>query len=177
MWLTNVMLAEADIEAEAEALLVALTTCPAPVVVVTNELGWSIVPDNALARRFQNAQGRLNQHLAAQAGLTDTVVVNTCAVTAEAERQARQTIRRLRRERPKSKLIVTGCAAQTEPDTFAAMPEVSRVIGNTEKMQASTWSEMGRDFVGETERVQVDDIMSVKETAGHLIDGFGRHRA
>jgi len=74
-------------------------------------------------------------------------------------------------------VIVTGCAAQTEPETFAAMPEVTRVIGNTEKMQASTWAAMAPDLIGLTERVQVDDIMSVRETAGHLIDGFGRHRA
>lgn len=74
MWLTNVMLADGDIDAEAETLLAALTACSAPVVVVTNELGWSIVPDNALARRFQNAQGRINQQLAAQADLVVTVI-------------------------------------------------------------------------------------------------------
>jgi threonylcarbamoyladenosine tRNA methylthiotransferase MtaB len=111
-------------------------------------------------------------------GLGDAVVVNTCAVTAEAVRKARQEIRKLRRQHPKATLIVTGCAAQTEPETFAAMPEVDRVIGNTEKMQPETWVGMAADFVGETERVQVDDIMSVTETAGHLIDGFGtRSRA
>lgn len=112
------------------------------------------------------------------AGLGQTVVVNTCAVTAEAVRKARQDIRRLRRQHPDATLIVTGCAAQTEPETFAQMPEVDRVIGNTEKMQPETWAAMAADFVGETERVQVDDIMSVTETAGHLIDGFGtRSRA
>jgi threonylcarbamoyladenosine tRNA methylthiotransferase MtaB len=75
-------------------------------------------------------------------------------------------------------VIVTGCAAQTEPETFAAMPEVTRVVGNVEKMQASTWAGLAvPDLIGVTERVQVDDIMSVRETAGHLIDGFGRHRA
>ncbi len=74
--------------------------------------------------------------------------------------------------------MVTGCAAQTEPETFAAMPEVSRVIGNSEKMQPATWAAMKvPDLIGATERVRVDDIMSVRETAGHLIDGFGRHRA
>jgi threonylcarbamoyladenosine tRNA methylthiotransferase MtaB len=72
---------------------------------------------------------------------------------------------------------VTGCAAQTEPETFAAMPEVTRVIGNHEKMQAETWAAAAPDLIGQTEKVQVDDIMSVRETAGHLIDGFGRHRA
>lgn len=118
------------------------------------------------------------REMTAQASLGDTVVVNTCAVTAEAVRKARQEIRRLRRENPTAKLIVTGCAAQTEPDTFASMEEVDRVIGNTEKMQPETWKGMAADFIGMTEKVQVDDIMSVTETAGHLIDGFGtRSRA
>ncbi|MFZ0099230.1 MAG: tRNA (N(6)-L-threonylcarbamoyladenosine(37)-C(2))-methylthiotransferase MtaB, partial [Gemmobacter sp.] len=82
------------------------------------------------------------------------------------------------RENPGAPVIVTGCAAQTEPETFAAMPEVTKVVGNTEKMQADTWASLRvPDLIGATERVQVDDIMSVKETAGHLIDGFGRHRA
>jgi len=118
------------------------------------------------------------KELAAAAGITDAVVVNTCAVTAEAVRKAKQEIRRLARENPAATIIVTGCAAQTEPETFAAMPEVSRVIGNTEKMHAATWAGLAvPDLIGATERVQVDDIMSVRETAGHLIDGFGRHRA
>ena len=118
------------------------------------------------------------KELAAGAGLQGAVVVNTCAVTAEAVRKARQEIRRLRRENPAAKLIVTGCAAQTEPETFAAMAEVDHVIGNTEKMQPETWARMAPDFIGDSQRVQVDDIMSVRETAGHLIDGFGtRSRA
>jgi threonylcarbamoyladenosine tRNA methylthiotransferase MtaB len=118
------------------------------------------------------------KELAASAGLQNAVIINTCAVTAEAVRKAKQEIRKLRRQNPDATLIVTGCAAQTEPGTFAAMPEVSRVIGNTEKMHAATWAAMnGRDLIGDTERIQVDDIMSVRETAGHLIDGFGRHRA
>ena len=116
--------------------------------------------------------------LAARAGVDDAVVVNTCAVTAEAVRKARQEIRRLRRENPNARLIVTGCAAQTEPETFAAMDEVDIVLGNTEKMQPESWRNMVPDLIGQTERVQVDDIMSVTETAGHLIDGFGtRSRA
>ncbi|AZL59481.1 tRNA (N(6)-L-threonylcarbamoyladenosine(37)-C(2))-methylthiotransferase MtaB [Tabrizicola piscis] len=116
--------------------------------------------------------------LATAAGLSDAVIVNTCAVTAEAVRKAKQEIRRLSRENPGASIIVTGCAAQTEPETFAAMPEVARVVGNHEKMQASTWTGLAApDLIGVTERVQVDDIMSVRETAGHLIDGFGRHRA
>ena len=118
------------------------------------------------------------KELAAAAGLENAVVVNTCAVTAEAVRKARQEIRRLARENPGAAIIVTGCAAQTEPETFAAMPEVARVIGNSAKMQPATWAKLqAPDLIGVTERVQVDDIMSVRETAGHLIDGFGRHRA
>ena len=116
--------------------------------------------------------------LAAQAGLDNAVVVNTCAVTAEAVRKARQEIRKLRRDNPNAKLIVTGCAAQTEPETFAKMAEVDAVIGNTEKMTPDTWKGLAADFIGETEAVQVNDIMSVTETAQHLIDGFGtRSRA
>lgn len=116
--------------------------------------------------------------LAAQAGLENAVVVNTCAVTAEAVRKARQEIRKLRRDNPDAKLIVTGCAAQTEPETFAKMAEVDAVIGNTEKMTPDTWKGLAADFIGETEAVQVNDIMSVTETAQHLIDGFGtRSRA
>ncbi|WP_375260382.1 tRNA (N(6)-L-threonylcarbamoyladenosine(37)-C(2))-methylthiotransferase MtaB [Palleronia sp.] len=134
---------------------------------------------------FSNHGCRLNMYeteamkaLAAEHGLSDAVVVNTCAVTAEAVRKAKKDIRRLARENPGAAVIVTGCAAQTEPETFAAMPEVTRVIGNIEKMQPATWAAMAPDFAGETERVQVDDIMSVTETAGHLIDGFGtRSRA
>jgi len=117
------------------------------------------------------------KELALVAGVSNAVIVNTCAVTAEAVRKAKQEIRRLARENPGAAVIVTGCAAQTEPETFAAMAEVTRVVGNTEKMQAETWRGLTTDFIGQTERVQVDDIMSVRETAGHLIDGFGRHRA
>ena len=118
------------------------------------------------------------KELSAAAGLQNAVIVNTCAVTAEAVRKAKQEIRRLARENPGSAVIVTGCAAQTEPETFAAMPEVTRVIGNHEKMQAGTWAALqAPDLIGQTEKIQVDDIMSVRETAGHLIDGFGRHRA
>ncbi|MDF0595683.1 tRNA (N(6)-L-threonylcarbamoyladenosine(37)-C(2))-methylthiotransferase MtaB [Psychromarinibacter halotolerans] len=116
--------------------------------------------------------------LAAAHGVEDAVVVNTCAVTSEAVRKARQEIRRLRRENPNAKVIVTGCAAQTDPDSFAAMDEVDLVVGNAEKMQPQTWANMAPDLIGQTEPVQVDDIMSVTETAGHLIDGFGtRSRA
>jgi threonylcarbamoyladenosine tRNA methylthiotransferase MtaB len=102
---------------------------------------------------------------AVAAGLTDAVIVNTCAVTAEAERQARQSIRRLRRERPATKIIVTGCAAQIHPDSFATMGEVDLVLGNHEKMSPATLLPGG-------ERVRVSDIMDVRETAAHLVDGF-----
>ncbi len=116
--------------------------------------------------------------LAAAHGVGDAVIVNTCAVTAEAVRKARQDIRRLRRENPKARLIVTGCAAQTDPASFAAMAEVDHVIGNAEKMAPATWAGLAPGLIGATEPVQVDDIMSVTETAGHLIDGFGtRSRA
>ena len=120
---------------------------------------------------------RLNAHEsdvikahAAAAGLEAAIIVNTCAVTGEAVRQARQTIRRLRRENPQARLIVSGCAAQIEPAAFAAMAEVDHVIGNAEKMQAATFAGLS---VAGTARVQVDDIMRVRETAGHLIAGFG----
>ena len=139
------------------------------------------------APKFTTLGCRLNAYeteamkeLAAAAGVEDAVIVNTCAVTAEAVRKARQEIRRLRRDNPRARLVVTGCAAQTEPETFAGMDEVDLVIGNVEKMQSGTWNALkrGPDFIGETEKVQVDDIMSVTETAGHLIDGFGtRSRA
>jgi threonylcarbamoyladenosine tRNA methylthiotransferase MtaB len=110
------------------------------------------------------------------AGLSDAIIVNTCAVTAEAVRQARQAIRRARRERPAAAIIVTGCAAQIDPASFAAMPEVSRVIGNAEKMKAETFT--GLDLLADAPRVQVNDIMSVRETAAHLVDGLdGRARA
>ncbi len=134
---------------------------------------------------------RLNTHesevmrgKALAAGLDHAVVVNTCAVTAEAVRQARQSIRRIARERPDARIVVTGCAAQTEPRTFAAMPEVDRVIGNTEKFDLATWNEAREAFSRDTfglaaeEKIVVNDIMAARETALHLIDGFeGRARA
>ncbi|MDZ7909912.1 MAG: tRNA (N(6)-L-threonylcarbamoyladenosine(37)-C(2))-methylthiotransferase MtaB [Gemmobacter sp.] len=133
---------------------------------------------STLGCRLNAYETEAMKELAAAAGVANAVVVNTCAVTAEAVRKAKQEIRRLARENPGAPVIVTGCAAQTEPETFAAMPEVTKVVGNTEKMQAETWASLRvPDLIGTTEKVQVDDIMSVKETAGHLIDGFGRHRA
>ncbi|MBE2275599.1 MAG: tRNA (N(6)-L-threonylcarbamoyladenosine(37)-C(2))-methylthiotransferase MtaB [Rhodobacteraceae bacterium] len=133
---------------------------------------------STLGCRLNAYETEAMKELAAAAGLDGAVIVNTCAVTAEAVRKAKQEIRRLARENPGATVIVTGCAAQTEPETFAAMPEVSRVVGNHEKMQPGTWAALSApDLIGETEKVQVNDIMSVTETAGHLIDGFGRHRA
>lgn len=133
---------------------------------------------STLGCRLNAYETEAMKELVAAAGLEGAVVVNTCAVTAEAVRKAKQEIRRLRRAHPDAPLIVTGCAAQVEPQTFAAMPEVTHVIGNAEKMRPETWTALKvPDLIGTTERVMVDDIMSVTETAGHLIDGFGRHRA
>ncbi|MGE0237842.1 MAG: tRNA (N(6)-L-threonylcarbamoyladenosine(37)-C(2))-methylthiotransferase MtaB [Parvibaculaceae bacterium] len=108
---------------------------------------------------------------AEKAGLENAIIFNTCAVTAEATRQARQAIRRARKENPQARIIVTGCAAQTEPQAFAAMPEVDLVLGNQEKLDAASYR--FPDFgIGAEERVKVNDIMSVRETALHMIDGF-----
>jgi threonylcarbamoyladenosine tRNA methylthiotransferase MtaB len=107
---------------------------------------------------------------AREAGLDDAVIINTCAVTSEAVRQAAQTIRRLRRDKPHARIIVTGCAAQTEAQRFADMPEVDHVVGNAEKMHAETFAGLS---VASSARVQVNDIMAVREQALHMIDGFG----
>jgi threonylcarbamoyladenosine tRNA methylthiotransferase MtaB len=118
---------------------------------------------------------------AEMAGLGDTVVVNTCAVTVEAVRQARQAIRKARRERPDAKIVVTGCAAQIEPEKFAAMAEVDRVLGNDEKTRPAAWADTRAAFqrapdfgLAVAEKIRVSDIMSVRETAPHLIDTFER---
>jgi threonylcarbamoyladenosine tRNA methylthiotransferase MtaB len=121
---------------------------------------------------------------AGAAGLADAVVVNTCAVTAEAVRQARQAIRKRKREQPDARIVVTGCAAQTEPQTFAAMSEVALVLGNEQKLRAEAWRAQ-RDILARApfgldrdEKVAVNDIMAVTETAAHLVDGLdGRARA
>jgi len=124
--------------------------------------------------RLNTLESEVIRRNAVAAGLDDAVIVNTCAVTNEAVRQARQAIRRARRDKPDARIIVTGCAAQTDPAAFAGMPEVDRVLGNEEKLRPESF-----DFgIGLTERVQVNDIMSVRETAGHLVDGIdGRTRA
>jgi threonylcarbamoyladenosine tRNA methylthiotransferase MtaB len=107
---------------------------------------------------------------ASAGGVADAVVINTCAVTGEAVKQARQAIRRLRRERPDTKIVVTGCAAQTDPETFAAMPEVDRVLGNEEKLSAASWSALDT-----AEKITVGDIMAVTKTILHRIDRIEGH--
>src|SRR5437016_14576407 len=116
---------------------------------------------------------------AESAGLSDTVVINSCAVTNEAVAQARQSIRRLKRERPELRIVVTGCAAQIEPRTFADMVEVDRVVGNDDKMRTEAWHaartalDAGPGFgIAESEKVAVAEIMAVREMAPHLVDGF-----
>jgi threonylcarbamoyladenosine tRNA methylthiotransferase MtaB len=120
--------------------------------------------------RLNAYESQVIQGHAEAAGLGDAAIVNTCAVTAEAVRQATQAIRKLRRESPNARIIVTGCAAQTEPGRFADMPEVDAVIGNAEKMRAETFAALS---TAASPRVIVDDIMSVRETASAMIDGFG----
>jgi threonylcarbamoyladenosine tRNA methylthiotransferase MtaB len=109
---------------------------------------------------------------AAEAQLRDVVLVNTCAVTAEAVRQSRQTIRRLKRENPQARILVTGCAAQTEPGTYAAMAEVDAVLGNHEKLSAQAYADFG---LNQAEPIRVNDIMSVRETASQMVDHFEGH--
>ena len=121
--------------------------------------------------RLNVYESEVIRRAAAAAGLEDAVIVNTCAVTAEAERQARQAIRRARRARPNARIVVTGCAAQIDGAGFAAMPEVDQVIGNREKLTPSA-------YAPDTPRVRIGDIMAARATAGHLVEGFeGRARA
>lgn len=123
-----------------------------------------------LGCRLNAYESEVMRKHAQDAGLDDAVIVNTCAVTGEAVRQAAQTIRRLRRDKPHARIIVTGCAAQTEAQRFADMPEVDHVVGNTEKMHAETFAGLS---TASSARVQVNDIMAVREQALHMIDGFG----
>src|SRR4030081_1868852 len=116
---------------------------------------------------------------AARAGLSDTIVINSCAVTNEAVAQARQSIRRLKRERPSSRIVVTGCAAQIQPEMFAGMAEVDRVLGNDDKMRRQAWRDAGAAFdaapafgIAQSEKIAVADIMAVTEMAPHLLQGF-----
>jgi threonylcarbamoyladenosine tRNA methylthiotransferase MtaB len=130
--------------------------------------------------RLNAYESEAMRRVAMAAGLDDAVIVNTCAVTGEAVRQARQAIRRLRRERPHARIVVTGCAAQTEPATFAAMGEVDRVVGNGDKLEAAAWAGTRAALDGDRSdgKLAVTDIMAARETAPHLIDGIdGRVRA
>jgi threonylcarbamoyladenosine tRNA methylthiotransferase MtaB len=120
--------------------------------------------------RLNTFESEVAKKLAEEAGLDGAVIVNTCAVTAEAVRQARQAIRKVRREQPGAKIIVTGCAAQIEPGTFAEMNEADHVIGNAEKTSAATFLDIAG---GALARVKVNDIGSVRETAPHMVAGFG----
>jgi threonylcarbamoyladenosine tRNA methylthiotransferase MtaB len=140
-----------------------------------------LVPEIAPARdgldiltfgcRLNAYESEVMRGAAREAGLTDAIIVNSCAVTAEAERQARQAIRKARRARPHARIIVTGCAAQISPDAFAGMAEVDQVLGNAEKLEARAYAPAGA-------RILVEDVAALKETAAHLVDGFeGRARA
>jgi threonylcarbamoyladenosine tRNA methylthiotransferase MtaB len=124
--------------------------------------------------RLNSYESEVMRENAQKAGLSDTIIFNTCAVTAEAERQARQAIRRARREHPQAKIIVTGCSAQIKPEVYAEMEEVNHVLGNQEKMSTASYL----DFSADSEKIRVNDIMSVKETASHMVTSFdGRARA
>ncbi len=126
-----------------------------------------------LGCRLNAFESEVMREQARAAGMTDAVIVNTCAVTGEAARQARQTIRRARRDFPKARLIVTGCAAQLDPAGFGAMPEVDRVLGNADKLDPARY--LPDDAAG---RIHVTDLAIAEATAGHLIQGFeGRSRA
>jgi threonylcarbamoyladenosine tRNA methylthiotransferase MtaB len=127
--------------------------------------------------RLNAFESEVIRHEAENAGLSDTIVINSCAVTNEAVAQARQSIRRLKRERPGRRIVVTGCAAQTQPAMFAEMAEVDRVLGNDDKMRAGAWRDARAAFdagfgVVGSEKVVVADIMSVREMAPHLLEGF-----
>ncbi|MDN5927400.1 MAG: tRNA (N(6)-L-threonylcarbamoyladenosine(37)-C(2))-methylthiotransferase MtaB [Hyphomicrobiales bacterium] len=132
--------------------------------------------------RMNTYESEVMRREAGTAGLAElaggAVVFNTCAVTSEAVRQAKQAIRKARRERPDARIIVTGCAAQTDPAAFAAMDEVDLVLGNEEKLAAHNYRALPDFGVNDTEKVRVNDIMSVKETASHMVDAIeGRARA
>ena len=132
--------------------------------------------------RLNTYESEVMRREAETAGLGDlkngAVIFNTCAVTGEAVRQAKQSIRKARRENPAARIIVTGCAAQTAPASFAAMAEVDLVLGNEEKLKANSYRALPDFGVNDTEKVRVNDIMSVRETAGHMVDAIeGRARA
>jgi threonylcarbamoyladenosine tRNA methylthiotransferase MtaB len=123
--------------------------------------------------RLNAFESEVIRHEAERAGLSDTIVINSCAVTNEAVAQARQSIRRLKRERPQARIVVTGCAAQTQARMFAEMAEVDRVVGNDDKMRAEAWRAAGASFgIEHSEKIAVSDIMAVREMAPHLVEGF-----
>src|ERR1700682_3723766 len=127
--------------------------------------------------RLNAFESEVIRHEAASAGLFDTIVINSCAVTNEAVAQARQSIRRLKRERPGLRIVVTGCAAQTQSQMFADMAEVDRVVGNDDKMRRQAWRDARAAFDGgfgiaASEKIAVADIMAVTEMAPHLLEGF-----
>ncbi|MBR0880560.1 threonylcarbamoyladenosine tRNA methylthiotransferase MtaB [Bradyrhizobium japonicum] len=123
--------------------------------------------------RLNAFEAELIRREAEGAGLSDTIVINSCAVTNEAVAQARQSIRKLKRERPGARIVVTGCAAQTQSRMFADMAEVDRVLGNDDKMRSEVWRDARAAFdLGASEKIAVSDIMAVKQMAPHLIDGF-----
>ncbi len=128
--------------------------------------------------RLNSYESEVIRREAGKAGLDEAIVFNSCAVTGEAVRQVRQAIRRARREHPDARIVVTGCAAQTEPELFAAMDEVDLVLGNGRKLDGSTWQRLADFGVDADQKIAVDDIMSLRETAAHLVDGLeGRARA
>src|SRR5579871_4836617 len=129
----------------------------------------SLVDVITLGCRLNAYESEAIRERALEAGLRNAVIVNTCAVTKEAVRQSKQVVRRQKRIRPDAKIIVTGCAAQTEPETFSGMPDVDFVLGNDEKLRRSSYADFG---VGAAERVKVNDIFSVKKTAAQFLDGF-----
>jgi threonylcarbamoyladenosine tRNA methylthiotransferase MtaB len=131
--------------------------------------------------RLNAFESEVIRRAAEDAGLEDTIVINSCAVTNEAVAQARQSIRRLRRERPNARIVVTGCAAQTQPAMFAEMAEVDRVLGNDDKMRGEAWQDTRLAFdatsafgIAGEQKIAVADIMAVTEMAPHLLEGFQR---
>ncbi|MFN5685883.1 MAG: tRNA (N(6)-L-threonylcarbamoyladenosine(37)-C(2))-methylthiotransferase MtaB, partial [Bradyrhizobium sp.] len=130
--------------------------------------------------RLNAFESELIARHAEAAGASDTIVINSCAVTNEAVAQARQTIRKLKRARPAARIVVTGCAAQTQAGMFADMPEVDRVMGNEDKLQLDAWRATAQALapprfgIDTSEKVAVSDIMAVTEMAPHLVEGFQR---
>ncbi|MEO1988476.1 MAG: tRNA (N(6)-L-threonylcarbamoyladenosine(37)-C(2))-methylthiotransferase MtaB [Martelella sp.] len=125
--------------------------------------------------RLNTYESEVMLKAATEAGLEDAILVNTCAVTGEAVRQARQAIRRARRENPSARIVVTGCAAQTEKEVFAGMPEVDAVLGNAEKLEARHYRRLPDFGVSAEEKLIVNDIMSVRDTAPQMVESIDGH--